>query len=265
MTTLVLFDIDGTILWTDGAGRRAIHTALREIFGGIGPASYWFDGKTDRQIVRDLMRLEGHGDAPIDANMDALLVRYVVYLERELADPGHPLKLFDGVGRLLDALEARDDVLLGLLTGNLEAGARAKLRAVGIDPARFRANAFGSDHEYRPELPAIAQRRASELLGAVLPGGSVVVIGDTPADVECGRGIGARAIAVATGRYGMEELAAHGPAAVFPDLTDTGAVVEAILTPRRGEAAAQAGPSRRAGAAPGDELPRPGAPPREPR
>ena len=72
---LVLFDIDGTLLWTDGAGRRAIQTALTEIFGGTGPASYWFDGKTDRQIVRDLMRLEGHADAHIDARMEALLDR----------------------------------------------------------------------------------------------------------------------------------------------------------------------------------------------
>lgn len=226
---LVLFDIDGTILWTDGAGRRAIHRALTEIFGGTGPESYWFDGKTDRQIVRDLMRLEGHGDEHIDARMDALLDRYVEYLERELAHPDHRPQLFEGVGALLDALEARGDVVLGLLTGNLERGARVKLDAVGIDPDRFTVNAFGSDSEHRPELPAVAQRRARERLGLDVPGGSVVVIGDTPADVDCGRAIGARAIAVATGRYGVEELAEHRPAAVFRDLTDTARVVEAIL------------------------------------
>jgi phosphoglycolate phosphatase len=226
---LVLFDIDGTMLWTDGAGRRAIHAALTEVFGGTGPASYWFDGKTDRQIVRDLMRLEGHADGHIDARMDALLERYVQYLERELADPAHPLRLFAGVAELLDALERRDDVTLGLLTGNLEAGARAKLHAAGIDFDRFVVNAFGSDHELRPELPAIARQRARERLGVELAGGDVVVIGDTPADVECGRGIGARAIAVATGRYTAAELAAHHPAAVFEDLTDTAAVMRVIL------------------------------------
>ena len=226
---LVLFDIDGTMLWTDGAGRRAIQTALTEVFGGTGPASYWFDGKTDRQIVRDLMRHEGHADAHIDARMDALLERYVECLERELADPAHPLRLYDGVVELLDALERRDDVTLGLLTGNLEAGARAKLRAAGIDFDRFRVNAFGSDHELRPELPAIARQRARERLGVELAGGDVVVIGDTPADVECGRGIGARAIAVATGRYSVAELAAHQPAAVFDDLSDTEAVMKVIL------------------------------------
>jgi phosphoglycolate phosphatase-like HAD superfamily hydrolase len=226
---LVLFDIDGTILWTDGAGRRAIHRALTEIFGGTGPESYWFDGKTDRQIVRDLMRLEGHADAHIDERMDALLERYVTYLEGELAIPAHRPRLFDGVEPLIDALESRDDVILGLLTGNLERGARAKLAAVGLDPDRFTVNAFGSDAEHRPALPGIAQRRARERLGVDLPRGSVVVIGDTPADIECGREIGARAIGVATGRYKPDELAKHGPAAVFADLTDTERVVEAIV------------------------------------
>ena len=226
---LVLFDIDGTILWTDGAGRRAINQALSEIFGGAGPEGYWFDGKTDRQIVRELMRLDGHADAHIDARMDALLARYVTYLERELANPEHPPRLLEGLVPLLDALEARADVVLGLLTGNLERGARVKLAAVGIDPDRFRVNAFGSDAEHRPELPALAQRRARDLLALDVPGDAVVVIGDTPADVDCGRSIGARAIAVATGRYGVDELAAHRPAAVFRDLTETERVVEAIV------------------------------------
>jgi len=226
---LVLFDIDGTILWTDGAGRRAIHTALKEVFGSIGPADYWFDGKTDRQIVRDLMRLDGHADAGIDERMDALLDRYVQCLADELAHPKVSARLLDGVPELLDALETRDDIVLGLLTGNVESGAHAKLRAVDIDPDRFRVGAFGSDHEHRPELPAIAQLRVRELLGIDIPGSDVVVIGDTPADIECARSIAARAIGVATGRYPVEELHRHEAAAVFPDLTDTDAVVRAIL------------------------------------
>ena len=226
---LVLFDIDGTLLWTDGAGRRAIHDALMEVFGSTGPADHWFDGKTDRQIVRELMRLDGHDDAWIDARMDALLDRYAANLARELAAPGHNPKLYDGVTELLDALEARADVMLGLLTGNLEVGAMGKLRAVGLDPSRFRVGAYGSDHELRPELPAIAQRRACEALGIELAGPDVVVIGDTPADIACGRSIGARAIGVATGRYGVDELRTHGPAAVFEDLTDTAAVVATIV------------------------------------
>jgi phosphoglycolate phosphatase len=119
--------------------------------------------------------------------------------------------------------------VLGLLTGNIEAGARAKLAAVGIAPHRFVVGAFGSDHHDRPELPEIARRRAERVLGHPINGRDVVVIGDTPADVACGVGIGARAIGVATGRYSVDELRACDAAAVFPDLTDTDAVVRAIL------------------------------------
>ena len=227
---IVLFDIDGTLLWSDGAGRRAIHAALREVFGSIGPENHRFDGKTDKQIVRELMRHEGHDDAHIDARMDALLVRYVEQLHKELRNPDHMPQRLPGVPEVLDALEARDDVTLGLLTGNVGEGATAKLRAVGIDPTRFLVNAFGSDNEHRPQLPAIARQRAIELLGVDVPGDRVVVIGDTPSDVTCGRAIGARAIGIATGRYSVDELASYGAHAVFRDLTDTAAVVAAIVS-----------------------------------
>ena len=226
---LVLFDLDGTILWTDGAGRRAMTGALLEVFGGHGPQSYAYDGKTDRQIVRDLMRFEGHGDSHIDDRLPTLLDLYLAKLETELRDPAHARVLLPGVGELLDALEQREDVILGLLTGNVAPGAAAKLRAVGLDPARFRVGAFGSDHEMRPELPAIAQRRAREALGLEIDAADMFVIGDTPADIECGRGAGARTIGVATGRYGVDELRAHGADVVFEDLGDTEAVLEAIL------------------------------------
>ena len=225
---LVLFDIDGTILWSDGAGRRAMQRALTAAFGTSGNQHYRYDGKTDRQIVRDLMRGEGHADAIIDARMETLLADYVAGLHEELRSGATQVHRFGGVLELLDALESREDRRLGLLTGNIETGAHAKLRAVGIDPSRFVASAFGSDHEIRGELPAIAQRRARESLGLHVGGDAIVVIGDTPADIDCARPIGARAIAVATGRYSVEELSAHGPVAVFADLADTDAVMRAI-------------------------------------
>ena len=225
---LVLFDIDGTILWSDGAGRRAMQRALTTSFGSSGSSDYRYDGKTDMQIVRDLMRMDGHEDAAIDARMNALLEEYVTGLHAELCADATRVHRFDGVLELLDALEARADRAIGLLTGNIEVGAHAKLRAAGIDPDRFAVCAFGSDHEVRGELPAIAQRRAKERLGVDVGGGAIVIIGDTPADIDCTRAIGARAIAVATGRYSVEELAAHGPVAVFPDLSDTFAVMQAI-------------------------------------
>jgi phosphoglycolate phosphatase len=231
---LILFDIDGTIMITNGAGRRAVHRALLEVFGNIGPTDHRFDGKTDPQIVRELMRLAGHGDETIDARMERMLDRYVAYLQEELADPAHSAHVFPGVRELIDTLDARADALLGLLTGNLAAGARAKLAAVDIDPDRFRVGAFGSDHELRSELPAIAQRRVRESFGLDIPGHDIIVIGDTPADLACGRAIGARAIGVATGHYSVEVLASHGAAAVFEDLADTAAVVDAIFHKRGG-------------------------------
>jgi phosphoglycolate phosphatase-like HAD superfamily hydrolase len=225
---LVLFDIDGTILWSDGAGRRAMEGALTDVFGSPGSPRYRYDGKTDQQIVRELMRAEGHADAHIDSNMTALLDNYLAGLERELASGECAPQCFGGVVDLLDALDACADRIVGLLTGNLEAGAAKKLRAVGIDPGRFRISAYGSDHEVRRELPAVALRRAREALGVELPGSQMIIIGDTPADIDCGRAVGARAIGVATGRYSVEDLAAHDPYAVFADLTDTAAVMRAI-------------------------------------
>ena len=228
---LALFDIDGTLLWSDGAGRRAIHFALREVFGTIGRSDHWFDGKTDRQIVRELMRLEGFDDTVIDDRLPALLELYTERLGVELTAPGYTPKLLPGVPELLDALEQRGDVCLGLLTGNIAPGANAKLRAVGIDPERFRICAFGSDHELRPELPAIAARRFAEHHGSELEGDRIVVIGDTPADMQCGQAIGARAIGVATGRFTVEQLSDHGAAAVFENLADTAAVIAAVTSP----------------------------------
>jgi phosphoglycolate phosphatase len=224
---LVLFDIDGTILRSNGAGRRAMIAALREVFGGTGPEDHRYDGKTDPQIVREVMRLEGHHDAHIDERMDALMELYLTRLERELED-GNTL-VYPGVRELLTTLEARDDTILGLLTGNLREGAHAKLRAAGIEPTRFRVGAFGSDHEHRPELPELARRRAERELDIDLKGEHLVIIGDTPADMECGRGLGARAIGVATGSYSVDELLQCRPHAVFETLEDTDSVVHAIV------------------------------------
>ena len=175
------------------------------------------------------MRLECHSDEHIDSRMEALIGLYLDGLRTGAKSGDFEIRPLDGVVDLLDALEAREDVVLGLLTGNVESGARVKLSAAGIDPDRFRVNAFGSDHEHRPELPAIAQRRASETLGIDIAGERVIVIGDTPADIECGRSLGAKAIAVASGHYTVEQLEAHEPYAVFSSLRDTAKLLETIV------------------------------------
>jgi phosphoglycolate phosphatase-like HAD superfamily hydrolase len=226
---LVLFDIDGTLLNSQGMGRASMQHALKEVFGSPGNPSYRYDGKTDKQIVRDTMRLEGHSDDHIDSRMDQLIALYLEGLRVGAKSGKFSVRPLPGVVEILDALEERDDVVLGLLTGNIEPGARIKLTAAGINPDRFRVNAFGSDHEHRPELPAIAQRRASETLGLSIAGERLVVIGDTPADIECGRSLGARSIGVASGHYTVEQLQTHNPYAAIPSLADTEQVLVTIL------------------------------------
>jgi phosphoglycolate phosphatase len=230
---LVLFDIDGTILLTDGAGRRAIGRALIDLAGTSGPVGdHRFDGKTDPQIVRELLSLAGHPDAEMPARIQAVCDRYLELLELELGSPAQETRVMAGVRELLDELarpEAAGQVLVGLLTGNLERGAALKLRSAGIEPSRFAVGAYGSDAAHRPELPAIARRRAESLTGCSIAGPDVVVIGDTPDDVACARPIGARTVAVATGRYDVTILAAAGATHVFPDLSDTAAVLDALL------------------------------------
>ncbi len=227
---LVLFDIDGTLLWTDGAGRSAIGTALLAEMGTTGPIeNFRFDGKTDPQIIRELLRASGNPHAESAAHVQAVCDRYVEMLEGELASGKRVPHVFPGVWELLDLIERRDDAVLGLLTGNIAAGARLKLASVGMEFDRFRVGAFGSDAAERGELPAIAAARAAELVGEISTGEEIVIIGDTPADVTCGAEVGARAIAVATGSYRVDELDAAGAYAVFEDLLDTERVLGAIF------------------------------------
>jgi phosphoglycolate phosphatase len=226
---VVLFDIDGTLLRTDGAGRRSMEHALFTVFGTYGDPTYRYDGKTDRQITREQMRWAGIGDDEIDRRMTEVFAIYGERLAEELASGAEQAVLMTGIPPLLQALGEHDAVTLGLLTGNIEEGARQKIRAVNLAWEQFLVNAFGSDHEHRPMLPSVAQQRAQALLGREVPGERMVIIGDTPADIFCGRSLNVRAIGVATGRYTVDELAACEAAAVFETLADTDAVVEAIL------------------------------------
>ncbi|MCU0646977.1 MAG: haloacid dehalogenase-like hydrolase [Gemmatimonadaceae bacterium] len=226
---VVLFDIDGTLLSTDGAGRRAMEYAMTTTYGVPGVDGYRYDGKTDRQIVREQLRALGHDDAWIDDGLERVIARYLERLPLELEATRAAHVVHRGVVALLDALAREPRTIVGLLTGNVEPGARAKLEATGIGRSRFVVGAFGSDHEVRAELPAIAQARAEALLGRPVAGEALVIIGDTPADMTCGAAIGARAIGVTTGRFTHDALAAHAPVAVFDALDDVPAVTAAIL------------------------------------
>jgi len=231
MKKLVLFDIDGTILWTDGAGRRAIRRALVAEMGTAGPIDqgYRLDGKTDPQIVRELMLAAGHPQAESEDSIVRVCRRYVEFLAVELEQGRPGTRIFPGVEPLLLTLEQSGDAVIGLLTGNVAEGAALKLEAAGVDPTRFRVGAYGSDAADRGALPVIAVRRAEPVMGRAPEGGDVVIIGDTPADVTCGRSVEARAIGVGTGHYTRDDLLAAGAYAAFESFVDLDPVLDAIF------------------------------------
>ncbi len=226
MHTLILFDIDGT-LTRGGPAKVAFHTAMLETFGTAGAIeSHDFSGKTDPQIVRELLTDAGLEDAAVDAGLAGLWDRYIGELEARIRD--NPMRLLPGVADLIEALDAEPDVALGLVTGNIIRGARVKLGSVGL-AGFFAIGGYGSDHEIRERLPAIALERAFETWGVRFPAASTVIVGDTHRDVECGKHEGTRTVAVATGRIPRERLETTGADAIFDDFSDVASVIEALL------------------------------------
>lgn len=225
MRRLILFDVDGTLV-RGGPARPAFGTALEEVFGTTGRAEGWdFSGKTDPQIVRELMEDAGFEPVEVRRALPRLWRRYLGELEARLSN--RPMRVLPGVAEALQALDADGEVALGLVTGNIVRGAVLKLRSVGLrDP--FPLGAFGSDHEVRNHLPGIAMDRAARHWGRRFSGREVVVVGDTPRDVACGRHHGTRTVAVATGRFTVEELADAGADEALPDLSDTSRVLEVL-------------------------------------
>jgi phosphoglycolate phosphatase len=239
----VFFDIDGTLLLTDGAGRVAIRAALERVYGTSGSSDgYSFHGKTDPQIVVELISGAGLEEEEIRRRMHAVWPVYLERLERELSlrQAEDRITVLPGVADLLEALEKREEVSLGLLTGNVEEGARLKLAAAGVTAA-FEVGAFGSDSEDRSEVARVALERSRSADGATSR--AMVVVGDTPEDIACAHAVGALAVAVATGRHGVEELVEAGADATFADLSDTGRVVDCLLSlsRTRGASAGAAG------------------------
>lgn len=229
MDRLILFDIDGTLLTSNGASGLPFRRALETVFGTSGPAEgYSFAGRTDPQIARELLARAGVPAERIDSRLERVWDLYLQDLPDALAHA--QITVLPGVPQLLDGLELEPTGILGLLTGNVREGARLKLEAAGIGFDRFAVGAFGSDHGDRPELPAVAIRRAEERFGHRFSGKSVVIIGDTPHDIACGEHLGVRTIAVATGHYELAALAACRPDFLFETLADTEAVLRAIFS-----------------------------------
>ena len=211
---LILWDIDMTLVNTGAAGRHALVRATIEWFGGGGDLSgVEIAGRTDRAIAHQIM--EKYGKPATPENVAAFLDRYVSFLPEEL--PKRNGRVLPGVRELLEDLARQPDKTLGLLTGNLERGARLKLEHYDLWRF-FPFGAFADDHHDRNQLGPCAVRRAAEHAGAAFSPGQVDVIGDTGHDIACGKAFGARTIAVATGSWTRERLAEGKPDFLFDDL-----------------------------------------------
>lgn len=206
---ILLFDIDGTLLQSHGVGRRAIEGALSDVFGDTFDTSEIpFSGKTDRQIFRQILTAAAEHGIEAD-DMEKAISRYgAAYRTRmQAALPDAHVEGLPGAVGLVQRLATAPGVELGLLTGNLQPLAFAKIGRLGLGPAEFPFGAYGSDAEDRNALPAVAIERASAHLGRVVDPADVAVIGDTPMDIACARAGGCVAVAVATGRYDADALA----------------------------------------------------------
>ena len=229
---LVLFDIDGTLLETRGAGLSAMARALADLHG---PGDYTFDGidtagRLDSHIWRDLCRR--HGLPEDDATHDRFRERYEHHLETVFRGEAVSRALpgaIDLVDRLHGSGGGNDRLVLGLLTGNYPATGRLKVAQAGFDPQRFPIGAFALDGADRRALPPVAMRRYLERHGTAIAADRVLIVGDTPHDVDCALANGCRCLAVATGRFSAAELADAGAERVAEDLSETDAISRWIM------------------------------------
>jgi phosphoglycolate phosphatase len=227
MQRLLLWDVDGTLLSTDGIAAEEMRAAMRAVVGPSAPmARTSYAGKTDWQIIRE--SLPGLPPEAIDERLHEFIDSYLGRLSLRREELVARSRLFPGVPAALEALSptARQ----APLTGNVSAVARLKLECVGLlHLLDIEAGAYGDDHHDRPELVPVAAGRAAARYGRRFAGREIVVVGDTPFDIACGKLNGARTVAVATGPFSVEELQGHEPDVVLPDLSDTERVVAAVL------------------------------------
>lgn len=217
MIRLLLFDVDGTLLLSGGAGTRALNRTFEEIYGvSAAFAGIPVAGRTDILILNDA--LDRAGIEADDAARTRFLERYCERFEREILQPGPRKGLMPGVRRLLEHLESRSDVTCALVTGNVARAARIKLEHFGIW-RHFACGAYGDDAPRRDDLVPIAVDRARNAGIDVTTPAEAVVVGDTPLDVQCAAAAGARSVCVTTGSFDAETLRRAGADAVLPDLT----------------------------------------------
>jgi len=224
---LLLFDIDMTLINTAGAGKTAMETTFVRLFSATnGLNQISFAGRTDRAILRDALAVNDL--AWSTEREDAFKRMYFDLLQAELSQPGKNARVLPGIAEILDELRSESRVVLALLTGNWQEGARIKLGHFGLYDY-FRFGAFADDSEFRNDLPAVAAQRYREQTGKSVAQEDIYVIGDTPLDVACAKSYGAQSIAVATGFFSPDELRESQPDYLFDDLSDRKRFMDIIL------------------------------------
>src|SRR5262249_47700923 len=227
---VILFDIDGTLITAVRRPeyRGSMRQILTDVFGTYGRiAEVDFAGRTDLAIYREALESDGVSFEIIKERLPLVEAAMVALLDR-MAATGQVYRLCPGVGDLLADLSTDQRFVVSLLTGNVERLAEAKLRVAGVGHHFCARGAFGSDAEERDHLPQIAAERLKLALGNNLEPHRFVIVGDTPRDISCARFFGARVVAVASGQYSVEQLRAHSPDALVPDLSDTSAITELL-------------------------------------
>jgi phosphoglycolate phosphatase-like HAD superfamily hydrolase len=225
VSRLILFDIDGTLVLTGGAGGRAMALAASDLFSANSVASVSMAGRTDAWIVAQMAA--AHDVEYDDDLLQAFRELYLSHLQREIHEPGPQKGVLPGVRPLLDHLSERDDVHLALLTGNFEQGAQIKLEYFDLWKY-FASGAFGDFAHDRNTLLDVAVTRFRAAGGPPLDPRDIVIVGDTPFDVAVAVAGGARSLAVATGPHGTDALRASGADVAVQDLTDRDAVLRGL-------------------------------------
>lgn len=222
----VLFDIDGTILNCNNAGRSALIKATLDVFGTIGRMDVIdFQGKTDPLILKESLAIMGFSDIDIEEKSDLLKKSYFLHLQQSIKK--HQVILFPGIREILEELSDRGDVMLGLLTGNFTESAKIKLDSHNLN-GYFKFGAYGDDAPIRNLLPEVAQKRIEEQFDLKIDFRDTIIIGDTIYDVRCAKYSGAVSVAVGTGWSSREVLENEKPDYYFSDLSDTAGFLDIV-------------------------------------
>lgn len=227
---LILFDLDGTLLTAGGVGRRSTRSALQAVFGSDGNLDEIYPGgRTQEAIFLDTLLDMGYSKENFLEKREMLYAHFLDRFRDDIRRGNHQIRALPGAIDLIENLILRQEVTLGIVTGNHSDNARLKLEQAGFQPKCFQVGAYGEQSANRPDLVPLAQEGAFQLTGKRFPGKSTAVVGDTTRDVLSGQSVGAQTLALTTGTDDRVQLEAVGPDQILDSLVDTETVINLLL------------------------------------